>query len=93
MKKADAELMKEAIVLEIDPLAEFARTHFSEFFTEVKMSGEDEAMLEPTPNTVGAGVYNSEAEEIPDKVNVNGTNFTKTEVLTMIRLSNLNLND
>jgi hypothetical protein len=93
MKEADAELMEEAAGLKIDPVTEFARTHFSQWLTKVKMSGEDEVMLEPTPNTVGTGAYNTEADEIPVEVNVNGIHFTRTEVLTMIRLSNVNLND
>ena len=79
---------------------EFTREYFSSFMKPIVLPGEypgmkgelvKETIFEPTPETENTDLIGLPRKEIPEKVEVNGVCFTKTEVQTCIRLSNIHL--
>jgi len=69
---------------------EFAREHFGEYMRQVPTPFGD-IICEPSPETKGAARFGPPRKHIADTVRVGGVDFTKVEVQTCIRLSNIHL--
>ena len=91
METADIEFCNEIRAQGLNFFVEFTREYFGEYMKPVHMSGTDEYMLTPTPQTENTDLIGLPRKPIPDNVTILGVDFTKTEVETCIRLSNVHL--
>ena len=81
---------------------EFAREYFGEYMKPIELPGDypgeqgetvKETILEPTPDTERVDWFGKPRKRIPKEVKINGVMFTRTEVQTCIRLSNIHFDN
>lgn len=90
MDRADREFCDSIKAAGMNYFTEFSREYFGEYMNPVR-TPDGEIMMEPSPRTDKADEWGPPRKEIPDHVVVNGVKFTKVEVQTSIRLSNVHL--
>ena len=90
MELADKAFCDEVRQAGANYFVEFAREYFSGYMRQVPTPFGD-IICEPSPETKGADRYGPARKRIPDAVSVGGVDFTKVEVQTCIRLSNIHL--
>ena len=90
MELADKAFCDEVRQAGANYFVEFAREHFSEYMRQVPTPF-GEFICEPSPETMGADRFGPPRKRIADAVSIGGVDFTKVEVQTCIRLSNIHL--
>ena len=90
MEAADSEFCNTVKRMGHNYFTEFTREYFGMYMKPIKTPDGD-VILEPSPVTDVGEEWGTMRIKIPDTVSVKGIDFTKSEVETCIRLSNVHL--
>lgn len=90
MEAADSEFCASVKKAGHNYFTEFSREYFGMYMKPIK-TPDGEVILEPSPVTEKGEEWGIMRMTIPDTVCVKGIDFTKSEVETCIRLSNVHL--
>ena len=90
MEAADSEFCASVKRMGLNYFTEFTREYFGIYMNPIS-TPDGEVIYEPSPVTPKGEQWGFPRTEIPETVCVNGIDFTKIEVRTCIRLSNIHL--
>jgi len=90
MEAADSEFCASVKRMGHNFFTEFTREYFGTYLKHIK-TPDGEVILEPSPITEVGEEWGPVRVKIPDTVSIEGIDFTKSEVETCIRLSNVHL--